>query len=234
MLFKVLKRLVDGIGTTYVECKYLTASQALIISRMRIAKKMIDFITRKFNHRRLNNILCKNVGLEFLDYKGSNIDKTTTFDIRNGAKCIIGRNVTLRSDINGYHTAMSFPTRIFADASNATIEIGDNCRLNGVSIHAKINISLGSNCVVASGVHILDSDGHVVNSSDRTNWETDIPKKIVIGNNVWIGLNAIVLKGTIIGDNSIVSAGSVVKGEFPSNVIIQGNPAVVYREFNIR
>ena len=48
---------------------------------------------------------------------------------------------------------------------------------------------------------------------------------IVIGNNVWIGLNAIILKGSVIGDNSVVTAGSVVKGVFPNNALIQGNPA---------
>lgn len=46
-----------------------------------------------------------------------------------------------------------------------------------------------------------------------------------IGNNVFIGMNSIILMGTIIGNNVIVGAGSVVSGIFPDNVVIGGNPA---------
>ena len=48
-----------------------------------------------------------------------------------------------------------------------------------------------------------------------------------IGNNVFIGINSIILMGTELGDNTIVGAGSVVKGKFPSNVVIAGCPARV-------
>jgi len=48
-----------------------------------------------------------------------------------------------------------------------------------------------------------------------------------IGSNVWIGANSTILDGTVIGDNSIVVANSLVNRRFPPNVIIQGNPAKV-------
>jgi maltose O-acetyltransferase len=83
--------------------------------------------------------------------------------------------------------------------------------------------------VIASGVNILDSNGHEVISKNRTVGR-DTPKEIVIGENVWIGLNSIILKGTTIGNNSIIAAGSVVKGNIPENVIVQGNPARVIKE----
>lgn len=50
---------------------------------------------------------------------------------------------------------------------------------------------------------------------------------VTIGNNVFIGTKAIILKGTTIGDNCIIGAGSVVKGVFPEGVVIAGNPAKV-------
>jgi len=54
---------------------------------------------------------------------------------------------------------------------------------------------------------------------------------IVIGRNVWIGNNAIILKGTEIGDNSVIGAGAVVTGgKLPSNVVIAGNPARILKE----
>ena len=46
-----------------------------------------------------------------------------------------------------------------------------------------------------------------------------------IGNNVWIGMNAIVLKGVTIGENSIIAAGAVVTKDVPPNTVVAGNPA---------
>ena len=88
----------------------------------------------------------------------------------------------------------------------------------------KKRIRIGDNCVIAAGVNIIDSNGHVVNSSNRTIGR-DNPVEITIGNNVWIGMNCTILKGSVIGDNCVIAAGSVVKGSFPENCIIQGNPA---------
>ncbi|MCQ2321748.1 MAG: acyltransferase [Bacteroidales bacterium] len=121
---------------------------------------------------------------------------------------------------------MPFPTKILIDSKEGMIEIGKNCRINGAYIHAKNNIKIGDNCVMASGVNIIDTNGHELLSLNRTVGE-DAAKPIVIGNNVWIGINAVVLKGTMIGDNSVVAAGSVVKGSFPPCSLIQGNPAKV-------
>lgn len=86
---------------------------------------------------------------------------------------------------------------------------------------------------MASGVNIIDGNGHETNSLDRTKGR-DLPKEIVIGNNVWIGLNVIVLKGSIIGDNTIIAAGSVVKGIVPANSIYstQNNCTIKEIEFN--
>ena len=51
-----------------------------------------------------------------------------------------------------------------------------------------------------------------------------------IGKNVFIGMGSIILKGTQIGDNTVIGAGSVVSGVIPSNVVVAGNPAKVIRE----
>lgn len=143
-----------------------------------------------------------------------------------GSNCIIG------SSPYTYHSGMPFYTTILNDGDNSSVEIGDNCRLNSVYIHAKSKIIIGNNCVMASGINIVDTNGHEVYSSDRTKGK-DEAKAISIGNNVWIGVNAIILKGTQIGDNSIVAAGSVVKGVFPSNSLISGNPATIVKRLEI-
>lgn len=155
--------------------------------------------------------------------KNSKIDYNVSI-INLKSNISIGNNVYLRGIAKGYQAGMVFPTSLLADAPNSKITIGDNCRINGAYIHAQKNISIGKNCVIASNVNIMDTNGHVVYSNNRTRGR-DEPREVVIGDNVWIGLNVVILKGTKIEKNSVVSAGSVVKGEFPSNSIISGNPA---------
>ena len=171
-------------------------------------------------HTRKNIILGKSVRID---------NKTRLYT--NGNKLEIRNHVYLRSNKKGYHAGMPFSTTILLDKQGAQCVIGDNCRINGAYIHAKSRIIIGNNTVIAAGVNILDSNGHEINSENRT-YGQDAPKEIVIGNNVWIGLNSIILKGTHIGDNSIISAGSVVKGVFPSCSIIQGNPATIVNKIN--
>jgi len=54
---------------------------------------------------------------------------------------------------------------------------------------------------------------------------------VKIGDNVWIGMNAVILKGVTIGDNSVVAAGAVVTKSVPANTIVAGNPAVTVKKF---
>lgn len=145
---------------------------------------------------------------------------------------IIGTDCKIGCSRRRYHAGLPFYTRLLCEGKNSKIIIGNRCRLNGVSIHAESEIVIGNNCVMASGISIMDSNGHVVCSMDRTTGR-DMPKPIRIGNNVWIGLNAIILKGTVIGDNCVISAGSIVKGVFPENSVIAGNPAVVVKSIKL-
>ena len=188
----------------------------------RIIKYLVREIKLFVYRRNKRIILSKPV---YIDYKSKIL---TT----NGM-IIIARNVEMRSNSKGYHAGMPFNCTLLTDTLEASIQIGENTRLNGVYIHAQKKISIGRNCVIASGVNIIDSNGHILHSKDRTIGR-DNPKEIVIGDNVWIGLNAIILKGTTIGNNSVVSAGSVVKGNFSANKLIGGNPAINLGEINTK
>jgi acetyltransferase-like isoleucine patch superfamily enzyme len=53
---------------------------------------------------------------------------------------------------------------------------------------------------------------------------------VIIKDNVWIGMNAVILKGVTIGENSVVAAGAIVSKNVPANVIVAGNPAIVVKE----
>lgn len=141
----------------------------------------------------------------------------------------IGDNVTLRSDDWGNHTSIYAPTRLMTDTrEDALIEIGDGTRINGACIHAARRISIGRNCLIASNVTILDSDGHGVTPEDRQT-ANPVSLPVEIGDNVWIGMNSIVLKGVRIGDGAVIGAGSVVTKDVPANCVAAGNPARVVK-----
>lgn len=158
--------------------------------------------------------------------KGAKIYPSTSvvFHYTNSNSYIkIGKGVWLGCFEHIYRIGWHYPVRISIMASDAFIDIGEGSYLNGVNLYAKKSITIGENAHIASGVQISDCNGHLIYQRNRI--EADKPCPIRIGDNVWIGLNAIILKGSDIGDNSVVAAGSIVKGVFPKNSLIAGNPA---------
>ena len=89
----------------------------------------------------------------------------------------------------------------------------------GNYIQAKNGIQLGSNVLVGPGVGLISANH---SKSDRFQWEPCDP--IVIGDNVWIGMNAVVLPGIHIGKNAIIGAGCIVSKNVPENALALGNP----------
>lgn len=191
---------------------------------------MVNIVT--FFSRKIYTLILPQCRKRLSIGKATQIDYKTVVRIWNGGAINIGHNVYLKSCQRGYHAGMPFSTTLFVDKKDALIEIGDNCRINGAYIHAQKKISIGNNCVIASGVNIIDSNGHLLLSNNRTTGR-DNPKEIIIGNNVWIGINCIILKGSIIGDNCVVAAGSIVKGVFPENSLLQGNPASIVKKLDV-
>lgn len=192
-------------------------------------RKISQALSIRFNI--IKNLLRYHTFLSLDTYKVKTPRTTHSFGFNKiicvkGAKIQIGENVTLNSKADGYHGGMPYGTTLLVDVEGGCISIGDNCRINGAYIHAKKEITIGRNCVIAAGANILDSNGHLLLSSNRTQ-DTDEPQNIKIGDNVWICMNSIILKGTTIGNNSVVAANSVVKGSFGDNCVIQGNPAKV-------
>lgn len=105
-----------------------------------------------------------------------------------------------------------------------SILIGNRCGFSGVSIVSSVRVSIGDDVMIGTNVMIGDRNDH----EDRyPQWQ---PKPIFIGNNVWIGMNSIVMRGVTIGENTIIGANSVVTNDIPANVIAAGNPCRIIKE----
>jgi acetyltransferase-like isoleucine patch superfamily enzyme len=133
----------------------------------------------------------------------------------------------------------------FALGQSGRCTIGDFTLLNGALIMAEEKIDIGSHCLVSWNVGIADSDFHPLEPAQRLidaqalapffEGRPARPKletaPVKICDNVWIGMNAVILKGVTIAENSVVAAGSVVTKSVPPNTVVAGNPAIVVKQF---
>lgn len=122
--------------------------------------------------------------------------------------------------------SVNYTTRVIQPEN---IKLGENSERNflfsgGCYIQANNGIEIGSNVWWGPNVGIISAN------HDPKNMTGHIKEKpIVIGDNVWIGMNSVILPGVSLGNGVIVGAGSVVTKSFPDNVIIAGNPAKIIK-----
>lgn len=112
------------------------------------------------------------------------------------------------------------------------IEIGDGVGISGSTLYARNSIKVGNNTIIGANCKIFDNDFHHINVNKRNcvGGEDLISVPVIIGKDVFIGCNCIILKGTKLGNACVVGAGSVVHGEFQDNCVIAGNPAIIIKE----
>lgn len=153
--------------------------------------------------------------------------------INSNAFIKIEENCVINSSNKGYHLNMHNAVKLYADKPNSSIIIGANSRINGACIHAYSSIKIGENCLIAANTQIIDANGHetMMDNPDRRINSVDNGKKIEIRDNVWIGANCIILGGSVIGEGSIITAGSVIKGIVPPKCIFGGNPANIIKQY---
>lgn len=130
------------------------------------------------------------------------------FEIGKRAKLILGKRVRMRSG-----------TKVRV-RNGAQVNIGENTFLNhGCMVISHERIILGKNVQCGPNVLIYDHDHdfRTKNGLKELKYKTS---PIEIGDNVWIGANTVILRGTIIGSNCVVAAGSIIKGVFKDDTII--------------
>lgn len=110
----------------------------------------------------------------------------------------------------------------------AVLTIGSGVYFNeGAMLSCKEHISIGSGCRFGPNVKVFDND----HTFDAVNGVSDghTAAPVQIGRNCWLGANTVILRGTTIGDNCVIGAGCIVKGEIPD-----GSLVTMSRELNIR
>ena len=107
------------------------------------------------------------------------------------------------------------------------VSIQQNCHITCAD-----SITIGENTAIASNVTITDIDHPYIDIETPVEKQPLEVSPVLIGRDCKIYNNAVILKGTIIGNHCVVGANSVVKGKFPDNSIIVGCPAKIIKRYN--
>jgi acetyltransferase-like isoleucine patch superfamily enzyme len=137
--------------------------------------------------------------------------------------CLGGDNLFL-SSTNYNSIGVNHPCSISTQSDKARLVIGDGCGFSGTTIGCAYEIRIGNRVRCGANTIITDTDWHTDDS------RTTPDGKVIIEDDVWLGVNVIVLKGVTIGAKSIIGAGSIVTHSIPPNVMAAGIPAKVIRE----
>lgn len=194
---------------------------------------LLSLLKNKYKDR----IIRKKLNL-FMKANGANIDSSvvvfpeTVISSKLG-EITIGEKSTIRGSLE-------------IQRKGGKLSIGKNCYIGDhTRIWSAELISIGDNVLISHNVNIFDNDTHPIDYNERRidakkiifegkreNYSTLKSKEIIIDDDVWIGCNAIILKGVKIGRHSIIGAGSVVTKDVPSDVIVAGNPAEVIKKID--
>ena len=130
------------------------------------------------------------------------------------------------------HIKSGSKIRLYAAIGNdAYIEVGSGCTsANNVSVYTSEGgkVIIGEDCMFSSNITLRACDGHAIYST-VTHKRMNMTKDIILGDHVWVGFDAVILGGSVVGSGSIVGYNATVTKCFPNNCIIGGNPAKILR-----
>jgi len=148
-----------------------------------------------------------------------------------GSRIALGDGLTLRSWPRSNPLAPTAPVVLSTRRADAAITIGDDCGFTGTTLVAADRITIGDRVLVGGNVSIVDFDFHPLTPEGRAEAiNAGAAAPIVIKDDVFVGMEALVLKGVTIGEGAVVGAGSVVTQDVPPRTVVAGNPAQVVGE----
>jgi acetyltransferase-like isoleucine patch superfamily enzyme len=150
--------------------------------------------------------------------RGSSIQRRTRIDILPSKAFRLGRHSTIED---------------FCTVNNGVgaIRIGDNTRI-GIGSVLIGPVSIGNDVRIAQHVVISGLNHNYADVSRPISQQGVTTDQIYIGDETWIGANAVILPGVFIGQHCVVAAGSVVNRNVPSYSLVAGNPARIVRQYN--
>lgn len=172
------------------------------------------------------------------------------------ATCVLGKGARLASSARirnicgdnqhihvGSHSMVAGELLVFPHGGR--ISIGEWCYIGeGVRIWSAANIKIGDRVLISHNVNIFDSLTHPLAARERHAQFRAImtsghpqtidlgERPVTLGDDVWIGANACVLRGVTIGEGAVIGAGTVVTHDVAPYTIVAGNPARVIRELD--
>lgn len=139
------------------------------------------------------------------------------------------KNMIFKTIYNGEKYATRYAIKI---AREKGVTVGENCRFYSTKFSSEpYLIEIGDHVTLAEGVKLITHDGStwVLRGLSKEYQNCNLVGKITIGNNVFIGIDSILLPGVSLGNNTVVAAGSIVTKSFPDNVVIAGSPAKIIK-----
>ena len=150
-----------------------------------------------------------------------------------GKKVNILKNVTIKieeiSVVKIEHKVAILENTYIEAGKSAKINIKEETFFNrDCKIIAMQEINIGKNIAIGPNVLFFDHD-HIVKANVKQDWNESKSDRINIENNVWIGAGSIILRKSNVRHNSVIAAGSVIKGEIPENTICYPKREMIYR-----
>jgi acetyltransferase-like isoleucine patch superfamily enzyme len=153
---------------------------------------------------------------------------------RAAGSIVIGEHVRLLAGWRSNRVGLCGPV-ILHTLENGKIEIGDHTGASAIVISSRSGVKIGRYCNLGGNVRIFDHDFHSLDAEVRRGLRPESAcgtKPVLIGDDVFVGAQSIILKGVTIGNRAVIGAGSVVSKNIPEDCVAAGAPAVIVRQKN--
>ncbi|WP_072009863.1 acyltransferase [Ewingella americana] len=174
-----------------------------------------------------------------IDYTGITDEKTKVLFFGKNNKLFVhpeakitGTTIRFDCDDGICHIGRNFFSGLIRIGQGCTVSIGNDVTCTGgcyISTAENTSITIGNDCMIASGNEIRSDDGHPI-FDIATGERINKSRSILISDHVWLAARSIILSGSTIGEGSVIGLGSIVKGTIPNNSIAVGTPAKIIKK----
>ena len=145
-----------------------------------------------------------------------------------------GQRLQLRSQERSNPLGISHPVFLATLHANACLEVGEDLAMSGGAICVAERVTIGNRVALGANSTIVDTDFHPLGMPHGHHSLQKVKTApVFIEDDVFVGMNSVILKGVTVGSGSVIGAGSVVTRDVPPHVIVAGNPARVVREIQV-